>query len=78
MRKVIHRMMFLLLGRAVEVSLSFASILLFSSFLVTPCVLVLCWLAWRELTVKKDLVTVTTHVGFTRSSGTVHLDLECH
>ena len=35
------------LGRVVEVSLSFASILLFSSSLVTPCVLVPFWLLVR-------------------------------
>ena len=41
------------LGRVVEVSLSFASILLISSSLVTRCVLVTYWLAWSELSVKK-------------------------
>ena len=34
-------------------SLSSASILLFSSSLVTPCVLAPYWLAWSELSVKK-------------------------
>ena len=42
-------------------SLSFASILLFSSSLVTPCVLVPCWLAWSELSVKKRH-SVTRHI----------------
>ena len=36
-------------------SLSLVSILLFSSSLVTPCVLVPCWLAWSELSVKTGL-----------------------
>ena len=43
------------LGRVVEVSLSFVSILLFSSSLVTLRVLVPCWLARSELSVEKSL-----------------------
>ena len=46
-------------ARVVEVSLSFVSILLFSSFLVTPCVLVPYWLAWSELSVKKVKESIT-------------------
>ena len=42
-------------------SLSFASVLLFSSFLVTPCFLVPCWLAWSELSVKKKAVAFVLH-----------------
>ena len=40
--------------------LSFASILLFSSFLVTPCFLVPYWLAWSEVSVKKKEKLVNT------------------